>query len=82
MLACELAPAQTAANETDPDRNFELPGAEVAGLGGAGGFDLTDAGFVGNPLQQLAERWPEDLVIAPIPGRSPQLGWNLALAGG
>lgn len=26
--------------------------------------------------------WPEDLVIAPVPSYSPQLGWNLTLAGG
>lgn len=26
--------------------------------------------------------WPEDLVMAPIPGYSPQLGWMLTLVGG
>ena len=74
--------AETEDNEVDPDRDFELPGAEVAGQVGDGGLDLKDADFVGNPLKKLAERWPEDLVIAPIPGRSPQLGWKLTLAGG
>lgn len=38
--------------------------------------------FSGNVLRRMADGWPPDLVIAPIPGRSPQLGWNLALAGG
>ena len=30
----------------------------------------------------LSAKWPEDLIIAPIPGYSPQLGWNLTLGGG
>jgi hypothetical protein len=40
------------------------------------------AEIVGNPLARIAEKWPDDLVIAPIPGRSPQVGWSLALGGG
>jgi hypothetical protein len=74
--------AETEDDEVDPDRDFELPGAEVAGQVGDGGLDLKDVDFVGSPLKKLAKRWPEDLVIAPIPGRSPQLGWKLTLAGG
>ncbi len=49
---------------------------------GDGGLDLGDADFKGNPLERFAEKWPKDLVIAPIPGNSPQLGWSLTLAGG
>jgi len=82
LFAIGPAFAATDHNEVDPDRDFELPGAEVAELVGDGGLDLTDADFVGSPLKRLAKRWPEDLVIAPIPGRSPQLGWKLTLAGG
>jgi outer membrane protein assembly factor BamA len=37
--------------------------------------------ITGNPLKNLFEKWPADLVIAPVPGYSPQLGWNLALVG-
>jgi hypothetical protein len=44
--------------------------------------DTTDTEFTGNMMQRLAKNWPPDLVVAPIPGRSPQLGWKLALAGG
>ena len=33
-------------------------------------------------MKRLAANWPEDLVIAPIPGYSPQIGWNLTLGGG
>lgn len=84
LFALALAPAwaQTDDEAVDPDQDFELPGADVAELDGDGGFDLEDADFVGNPLKKLAKNWPEDLVIAPIPGRSPQLGWKLTLAGG
>ena len=74
--------AQAEDDELDPPRNFELPGDEVAGLEGAGDFDLADGDVVGNPLKRLVKNWPEDLVIAPIPGFSPQMGWKLALAGG
>ena len=82
LFAIGHAFAETGNDEVDPDRDFELPGAEVAGQVGDGGLDLKDVDFVGSPLKKLAERWPEDLVIAPIPGRSPQLGWKLTLAGG
>ncbi len=47
-----------------------------------GGLELNDVDFEGNPLKRFAERWPDDLVIAPVPGRSPQVGWTLALGGG
>lgn len=68
--------------EVDPDRDFDLPGAELADFMGGGSVDLEDVDYVGSPLKRFAERWPEDLVIAPIPGRSPQLGWTLTLGGG
>ncbi len=74
--------AEVEDEEIDRQRDFELPGADVAGLEGDGGIDLADADFVGNPINRWAEKWPADLVIAPIPGRSPQLGWKLTLAGG
>jgi len=76
------ADAETGDDEVDLNRSFELPGADVAGLIGDGGMDLGDADAVGNPLKRFAERWPEDLVVAPIPGRSPQLGWTLTLGAG
>ncbi len=84
LFALALAPAwaQTEDEVINPERDFELPAAEVADSVGDGGFDLADADFVGSPLKRLAKNWPEDLVIAPIPGRSPQLGWKLTLAGG
>ena len=74
--------AQVEDDDTDEQRDFELPGAEVAGLDGDGGLELADVDFIGNPAKNWFEKWPDDLVIAPIPGRSPQLGWTLTLAGG
>jgi outer membrane protein assembly factor BamA len=47
-----------------------------------GNLDAGDLDLLGGPFKRLAEKWPEDLVIAPVPGRSPQVGWSLALGGG
>jgi hypothetical protein len=69
-------PAQ--AGETD----FDLPASEMGDTIADGGLELNDVDFEGNPMQRFAERWPDDLVIAPVPGRSPQVGWSLALGGG
>ena len=74
--------AEVEGDENDPQREFELPGADVAVLNGDGGLDVADVDFVGNPAKSWFEKWPADLVVAPIPGRSPQLGWKLTLAGG
>lgn len=84
-LGCAIASAQTgeeAQESSDDQRDFDLPGAEAAELVGDGGLDLSDVDFKGSPLKKFAERWPNDLVVAPIPGRSPQLGWQLTLAVG
>lgn len=40
---------------------------------------VEDIDLIGNPARSLFKRWPEDLVIAPVPGRSPQLGWTVAV---
>lgn len=82
IFLCSNALPQSANTPESPARDFDLPAAELADMVGDGGFDLSDADFEGNPLKQFAEKWPKDLVIAPIPGYSPQLGWNLTLAGG
>ena len=44
------------------------------------GFDLVAPSEDG--IKKLFNSWPEDLVVAPIPGRSPTFGWNLAVGGG
>jgi hypothetical protein len=74
--------AQEGGEVAEDERDFELPGAEASGLVGDGGFDLGDVNLDEGPLKRFAEKWPDDLVIAPIPGRSPQLGWQLTLGAG
>jgi len=64
------------------ERDFELPASELAEITGDGGLEMADADFVGSPLASFAEKWPDDLVVAPVPGYSPQVGWSLALVGG
>jgi hypothetical protein len=76
------APASAQSEPTDAGIDFDLPGGELGAIAGDNAFNLEDVDFVGNPGKSLSEKWPEDLVVAPIPGYSPQLGWNLALAGG
>ena len=76
------APTFGQSDPADASVDFDLPSGELGGIAGDNAFSLEDVDFVGNPGKSLSERWPEDLVVAPIPGYSPQLGWNLALAGG
>jgi hypothetical protein len=59
--------------ETIPATDTDVPGLDVA---------IGDAGKSGGFLRSMASNWPEDLIIAPVPSYSPQLGWNLTLAGG
>lgn len=81
LLGFGLAHAQQEdAATTDEQRDMPGTGidAEVTGTD----LDLADVNQMGNPLQGLMENWPEDLVIAPVPGYSPQLGWNMTLGAG
>ena len=56
------------------ERDFDLPASEASDLIADGGLDLGDVDFEGNPLKRFAEKWPEDLVIAPIPGGPTNTG--------
>ena len=76
------APTFGQSEPADAGIDFDLPSGELGGIAGDNAFNLEDVDFVGNPGKSLSEKWPEDLVVAPIPGYSPQLGWNLVLAGG
>jgi len=62
------------------NRNLDLSTVGVDLL--SDNLDLADADVLGSPLKKLSAKWPEDLIIAPIPAYSPQLGWNLTLGGG
>lgn len=79
LLCSNWAFADTDADEEAP-KNFDIPGAEATAASNL--FNLDDANTALNPLQKLAKNWPEDLVIAPIPAYSSQLGWSLTFGGG
>ena len=82
LMAAGLAllPATSVARDAGAD--FELPATDLGETISDGGFELVGSDFEGNRLSRFAEKWPDDLVIAPVPGRSPQVGWSLALGGG
>ena len=60
--------------------DIDLPTPDAMHLPGDDDLDLGDV--EAGPLRRFAEKWPADLVLAPVPGRSPQVGWSLALGGG
>ena len=71
--------AETEADEDTP-RDFAIPVAEHSAPGLP--INLNDANTMLNPFQGSTKGWPEDLVIAPIPAYSAQLGWSLTLGAG
>jgi outer membrane protein assembly factor BamA len=79
-VSLALSPAPSVAQDAGAD--FEVPATDLGDTIGDGGFALADSDFEGGWLSRFAEKWPDDLVIAPVPGRSPQVGWSLALGGG
>ena len=86
ILALMAVPSFAAAQDSDlideVDYDIDLPGAELTEIMGDGGLQLDESDAEGGALKRLVEKWPADLVVAPIPGRSPQLGWTLALGAG
>jgi outer membrane protein assembly factor BamA len=80
-LLCCLPISALAQGEPDA-AEFDLPAGDLAEVTADGGLELGDVDFAGNPARDTFGWWPEDLVVAPIPGYSPQLGWTLALGGG
>lgn len=70
------------AQDEHDGEHLDIPTSDVEELGTAVDIGVDDAPFTGNPMRSLLANWPPDLVVAPIPGRSPQMGWNLAVAAG
>ena len=78
LLAYGPVFAETEAAD-DTAQDFDIPGGDADV--GSSVFHLDDANTALNPLQKLVQNWPEDLVIAPVPAYSAQLGWSLTLGG-
>ena len=69
-------------SESTDNSVFEPIGANDMSVSQDAMFNDESAGFTDNPMGSLLNWWPEDLVVAPIPSRSPEMGWGLALAAG
>ena len=82
LIVLLLACADSLAEDRSDDESLDLPVSEIEEMGAVVDLGVDDAAVVGNPMGSLFAGWPPDLVIAPIPGYSPQVGWNLAVAGG
>lgn len=81
LLAIALLATGIAWAEDDDTEEFlELDDADTGTI--ADEFGLEDMAEIGNPLKRWASNWPEDLVVAPVPGFSPQMGWQLTLGVG
>ena len=70
-----------AQQETEDD-TLDIPHADGEELGSVIDLGVDDAAIAGNPMKSMFANWPPDLVVAPVPGYSPQVGWNLAVAAG
>lgn len=82
ILAVALAFPNIASGESTAQRDFSLRAANTNMRSGGNAPGAVDTEFSGNPAQSLFAWWPEDLVMAPIPGYSPEFGWTLALMAG
>jgi hypothetical protein len=82
VVALLLTGTDGLAQEDGEEEHLDIPVSDVEELGAVVDLGVDDAPMSGNWLRTLAANWPADLVVAPIPGRSPQIGWNLAVAVG
>ena len=77
-----LSVADVLAQDETEEEHLDITISDADELGSVVDIGVDDAGITGNPLSSLVANWPPDLVVAPVPGRSPQVGWNLAVAVG
>lgn len=82
MLVFMLLSARSLAADVSIDSKATVDVSDALATDGSNALEEADATVTGNPMSHLAENWPEDLVIVPIPSRSPQLGWSLAAMAG
>lgn len=77
-----ITPTALPGQATPADTLYETGIAEHTGVDAESALSTGEAAASGNPMSALVSWWPEDLVVAPIPGYSPQIGWKLALMAG
>ena len=89
VIALFTLPAAHAQSKDDVDEDldelrndFDLMRHESLLVPGLESLGVEDVQMEEGWLKKFASKWPKDLVIAPVPGYSPQLGWNLKLAAG
>jgi outer membrane protein assembly factor BamA len=85
LLTCLLAPpgsALASEAEASDEQSFDGLPAPLKTLTPESAIASDQAEFSGNPTSSMFGWWPEDLVLAPIPGRTPEFGWSLAVVGG
>ena len=79
LVVLTLLASNAAFANTDAQQDIDL--SPVDSTADSNIFHLEEVNSALNPFQALAKKWPEDLVIAPVPAYSPQIGWNLTLGG-
>jgi len=79
LVVLTLLASNAAFANTDAQQDIDL--SPVDSTADSNIFHLEEVNSALNPFQALAKNWPEDLVIAPVPAYSPQIGWNLTLGG-
>src|SRR5210317_2112879 len=82
ICAFLLSAADALAEDQDDDERLDAPVSEMEEMGAIVDLGIDDASTTGNFMGSLVSSWPPDLVVAPVPGYSPQVGWNLAVAAG
>jgi len=79
LVSSALLASSAACADADAQQDIDL--SAVDSTADSNIFHLEEVNSALNPFQALAKKWPEDLVIAPVPAYSPQIGWNLTLGG-
>jgi hypothetical protein len=77
-LLVEPIIADSGLAQTEAEDDTMVAMAEFDILDGSGVLENVGDQINGIPMEPLSEGWLEDLIIAPVPGYSPQLGWMLS----
>jgi len=82
LLACLALHYQSGfAQESQSTPSFPLTGARPGAGASDGPLELDNLVVAGSTGNSMFGWWPKQLVVAPVPGYSAQLGWSLALGG-